>query len=326
MLQTDILLVTATEVEGRAVLDLFQSELGHPFKRLFIGDKTYFDLGTIADTRVMMVQSEMGAGGPGGALLVVDEGIRELSPSAVILVGIAFGIDRKKHRIGDILVSRQLFGYELQKIAMSNGQEKVIARGDRPQASTRLLDRLRAAVFDWREPKVDFGLILSGDKLIDSPNFRDQLLELAPEAIGGEMEGTGLYSAAQRRKVDWIVIKAIDLITCTNALHYLPDLGIVLTELRRLLAPGGYIVIQDYILPEPPFPWTILERLVQRVGQQHMHQYKLAEAQPLCKVAGFHVVLGKTFVIDRVMTLFPARILGWSWPGWVLQLSLPVSV
>src|SRR5207248_2947089 len=107
------------------------------------------------------------------------------SPSAVILVGIAFGIDRKKHRIGDILVSRQLFGYELQKIAMSKGQEKIITRGDRLQASTRLLDRFRAAVFDWREPKVDFGLILSGDKLIDSPNFRDQLLELAPEAIGG---------------------------------------------------------------------------------------------------------------------------------------------
>ena len=40
-------------------------------------------------------------------------------------------------------------------------------------------------------------------------NFRDQLLALEPEAIGGEMEGIGLYTAAQGEKVDWILVKAI---------------------------------------------------------------------------------------------------------------------
>lgn len=37
----------------------------------------------------------------------------------------------------------------------------------------------------------------------------DQLRKLAPEAPGGEMEGTGLYSAAQRKKVDWLLVKAV---------------------------------------------------------------------------------------------------------------------
>ncbi len=209
-LRADILLITVTKVEAQAVLRLFAKETGQVSQRHYIGDKTYFDLGVLSGARIVMVQSEMGTLGPGGALLVVDEGIRILSPSAVIMAGIAFGVDDKKLHIGDILVSQQLLGYELQKIAVGNeGQVAIILRGDRPRASTRLLDRFRSGVLDWDGAKVEFGLLLSGDKLVDNQNFRDELCKLAPDAIGGEMEGTGLYSAAQQRKVDWIVVKAI---------------------------------------------------------------------------------------------------------------------
>jgi len=209
-LRTDILLITVTDVEAQAALTLFAEETEQPFQRHFIGDTTYFDLGMLGGARIMMVRSEMGASGPHGSLLVVDEGIRTLSPSTVIMVGVAFGIDNEELERGHILVSQQLLGYELQKITTDiTGQAKIILRGDRPHASTRLLDRCRSGVLDWHGPKVKFGLLLSGDKLIDNQDFRRQLRELAPEAIGGEMEGTGLYSAAQRRKVDWIIIKAI---------------------------------------------------------------------------------------------------------------------
>jgi WD40 repeat protein/nucleoside phosphorylase len=209
-LKIDVLLVTVTQVEAQAVFTVFMGDADRAFQRRYIGDKTYFDLGTLNGAHIMMVQSEMGAGGPGGALLVVDEGIRMLSPSAVIMVGIAFGMDDKTLSIGDILVSQQLLGYEVQKVVTNKeGLMEVIPRGDRPRAGTRLLDRLNNGVLDWHGPRVEFGLILSGDKLIDSQIFRDQLRRFAPEAIGGEMEGTGLYAAAQRRKVDWIVVKAI---------------------------------------------------------------------------------------------------------------------
>lgn len=206
----DVLLVTATNVEGQAVLRLFERELGHPCDRHFIGDKTYFELGVVSGARVFMVQTEMGTSGPGGATLTVHTGIEALSPSAVIMVGIAFGIDPNKQRIGEVLVSRQLLGYELQRVGTgSDGQVVIQLRGDRPSASTRLLDRFRGSLFEWQGLKVDFGLMLSGEKLIDHQDFRDQLHKLEPEAIGGEMEGVGLYAAAQRKKVDWIVVKAI---------------------------------------------------------------------------------------------------------------------
>src|SRR5438105_1784581 len=106
-MKADILLVTVTVIEAQAVLSLFKEETGQAFQRHFINDKTYFDLGMLNGARIMMVQSEMGAVGPGGALLVVDEGIRTLLPSAVIMVGIAFGVDSEKQQIGTILVSQQ---------------------------------------------------------------------------------------------------------------------------------------------------------------------------------------------------------------------------
>ncbi len=176
-----------------------------------MGDQTYHDLGSIRGAKIFMVQSEMGSGGPSGATLTIEEGIRLLNPSAVIMVGIAFGISEGKQHIGDILVSKQLIPYDLQRVGInSNNEYEIFLRDDRPSASHRMLQRFRAGANYWRTPPtVEFGSLLSGAKLIDNQDFRDQLLRLAPEAIGGEMEGSGLYAAAHRKKVDWIVIKAI---------------------------------------------------------------------------------------------------------------------
>ena len=59
----DVLLVTATEVETRAVRDMFLQKTG-TFERRIIGDKTYFDLGVIGGASIFLVQSDMGAIGP----------------------------------------------------------------------------------------------------------------------------------------------------------------------------------------------------------------------------------------------------------------------
>ena len=47
-----------------------------------------------------MAQSEMGSDGPGGSRFTVDDGIKALSPSAVIMVGIAFGLNEEEHHLG----------------------------------------------------------------------------------------------------------------------------------------------------------------------------------------------------------------------------------
>jgi nucleoside phosphorylase len=206
----DVLLVTVTDAEIDAVRDVLAKRCGRDFAKAFIGDKTYYDLGVLGGARTVLVRSEMGSGGVGGALLTAATAISDLAPAAIIMLGIAFGLDPQRQQIGDILISRQLMLYDLQRVGTdSAGNYQLRARGDRPACSPRLLDRFRTGRDGWPGAPLHFGLILSGDKLVDNQDFRAQLLQLEPEAIGGEMEGAGLYAAAQRSKVDWIVIKAI---------------------------------------------------------------------------------------------------------------------
>ena len=134
----------------------------------------------------------------------MHKGIEALSPKAVIMVGIAFGINEQKQRIGDILVTEHLRLYELQKVGT-----EITLRGSKPDASTWLLNQLKNAEVKWDGAEVRFGNVLTGEKLVDNFDFRDQLRRFEPEAIGGEMEGAGLYVSCLDHKVDWILVKAI---------------------------------------------------------------------------------------------------------------------
>lgn len=200
-----VLLVTVTKVEANAVLELFPIHTGQAWSRIYILGKAYYSLGRLGGVDVFMVQSEMGSLGPGSAIVTVLRAIQDLKPTAVIMVGIAFGIDPSYQTLGDILVSRYLRSYEQQKIK----GRTVIPRGDRVFTSTKLLGLFRDGDLDWTGARVHFGLILSGEKLVMSRSFRTRLLKIEPEAIGGEMEGAGLYTAANESKVDWILVKAI---------------------------------------------------------------------------------------------------------------------
>ena len=203
-LHADLLLVTATTVETSTVLQVFGEAKGREAETVAIGSKTYRNLGAVNGTRVALVRTEPGAVGLGGALQTVQKGIEALSPAAVVMVGIAFGVDEGKQAIGDVLVSKQLVAYEPQRVG-----ETVIPRGSRVDCSPLLLDRCRRAEETWERSAVRTGLVLSGEKLVDALEFRQQLLGMEPEAVGGEMEGAGLYAACQDAKVDWILVKAI---------------------------------------------------------------------------------------------------------------------
>jgi nucleoside phosphorylase len=101
----DILLVTATKIESKSVFDAFKLSTKQKAEPYFIEDRVFFDLGEINGARVFMIQSEMGAVGINASIITVQKGIEALSPTAVIMVGIAFGIDEEHQKIGEILVA-----------------------------------------------------------------------------------------------------------------------------------------------------------------------------------------------------------------------------
>ena len=203
--QADLLIVTVTRLEARAVLTAFEGATGQKAQAVSIGDRVYRDLGSLNGTRAFLALSEMGAMGLGASLQAISKGIAALHPRAVIMVGIAFGMNESKQALGDILVARQLMLYEAQRV----GSAQLVARGDRVHGSSWLINYLTSAELDWTGATVRFGLMLTGEKLVDNLDYREGLKRLEGEAIGGEMEGAGLYVACQDAKVDWVLVKAI---------------------------------------------------------------------------------------------------------------------
>ena len=172
----------------------------------------YSRLGVHGGHEIMHTICEMGAGGMGASQQRTGQAIAHWQPQAVVAVGIAFGLDETKQKIGDVLISKQLQDYDLSRV---NADGSLTPRGDKVSCADTLLIRLRTSDTNHRRseddwPKNRFGLVLSGQKLVDNLDYRESLKELAGgEAIGGEMEGGGLYVSAQAAKVDWVVIKAI---------------------------------------------------------------------------------------------------------------------
>lgn len=200
----NILLITVNKIETQAVLEVMLKTTGSMWQRRHIGGKTYYDLGFIGGASVSLVQSEMGSATPGGAILTVRQAIDDLRPCAVIMTGVAFGMRPDKQKLGNILVATHMMSYEPGKI-----KDSFLPRGVRVNVSTALLVKFRSGDLDWKGATVHFGLILSGEKLVNDLEFRQWLCTVEPEAIGGEMEGAGLYAAASDARVDWILIKGI---------------------------------------------------------------------------------------------------------------------
>ncbi len=89
--------------------------------------------------------------------------------------------------------------------------------------------------------------------------------------------------------------------TGQHALHYNDTWRTFLQKtlaVKHLLAPGGQIVIEDYILRGFPFPWRMFEWIIKLYDPQHIRLYTLEEVQVLCQNAGILLEDARSFPID----------------------------
>ncbi len=104
-----------------------------------------------------------------------------------------------------------------------------------------------------------------------------------------------------------------DLITCTNALHDMPDATALLAGLGKLLAPGGQLVVEDFAPRQPRLVWAAFEWFLQQIEGNKVRAYTLKDAILLCEQAGLHVDREKEFTID------------WLWHGWAVRMYRTAS-
>lgn len=207
----NLLLITATQVERKEVLKALRPLNGEGVIYKVYKDTLTYYIGTFGEYCAVLVKSGMGIGRAGGAIMTTRTAIEVWRPKAVVMIGIAFGVDPQSQRVGDVLISEQIIPYDVRR----EGDSLRIYRSERPAASPYLANRFTNDL-DWHFPLPDgttarliLGPLLSGEALIDNKSFRDSLLQEFPHAKGGDMEATGVYVAASDQKIDWIVVKAI---------------------------------------------------------------------------------------------------------------------
>ncbi|WP_161625939.1 5'-methylthioadenosine/S-adenosylhomocysteine nucleosidase family protein [Epilithonimonas tenax] len=206
-----LLLVTATELET-----LFTHEKLAPLPKYnsiikcHVGNLTYY-FGIFGKYKVVHVQCSMGSVSPSSSILTVKQSLELFKSKALIMVGIAFGIDKNKQNIGDVLVAESVLPYESQRI----GESDTIQRGIEIPSSQLLLNRFKN-IQDWnyqlsdsKNSEIIFTRVMSGEILVDNLEYREMLKGTYPDSKGGEMEGAGVYSACSSSKTDCILVKGI---------------------------------------------------------------------------------------------------------------------
>lgn len=210
-----VLICTATDKETDVVLAKAKEySLSIDVDKL---EETYlYHLGIMGSLDLFLAQTEMGTERMGSARDKIRDIARLLKPHYIMSTGICYGLKPKSvetrdgNKIGDIIVANQLQMYETAKVRDVGNKVQYIPRGDKAAVSTELLDAFRIAshLYD-KKINISFGLLLTGNLLVNSRYIVSELKKNFPEAINGDMEAGGIYSACHDKGIKWIAIKSI---------------------------------------------------------------------------------------------------------------------
>ncbi|MCG9766198.1 5'-methylthioadenosine/S-adenosylhomocysteine nucleosidase [Vibrio alginolyticus] len=208
---TKLIFIAVTDTENAAFFEEFKPL---PEKKAYIeifSGKLKYYIGRFGAYQAGYIRCSMGTIEADSAGYVTEKIIDLFKPKFVVMPGIAFGINEKKQKIGDVLVSEKISPYDPERV----GEDDSIMRSDPFRAGTTLKSRFKN-IMDWNHhlgnskySEIHFGNLLSGNKLVDNLEYRKFLVNKFEKPIGGEMEGTGLSAKCSENGVEFIVVKGI---------------------------------------------------------------------------------------------------------------------
>ena len=162
---------------------------------------------------------------------------------------------------------------------------------------------------------------LPADRVLDVACGTGRLLEILSERSDfSELVGIdkvpSMLNVARRRlgeRVSFLECDAaqlpfddadFQLVTCTNALHYFPNVDVALREIRRVISPNGNLVITDWCRN---YAWMkVLNRILPWTQYAHTHTLSSNELEQSLSQAGFCInseTKGKTDWFWGLMTV-----------------------
>ncbi len=209
--RADVVILSALPLEHRAMVDALReiSAYGQ-----WGADECVALIG--AHRIVALSLSTMGnVGAAAGTQLVIDK----WRPAYVILGGIAAGAAGGQLKLGDVVIAETVVGYEPGKY----DEQGLRRRPDVYRSVFALLATAKAVTAgEWAPfvpigspevgagaPESHFGPVLSGEKVLADALVFDQLRRDWPTAVGLEMEGLGVATAAHRNGTGFLLVKGV---------------------------------------------------------------------------------------------------------------------
>lgn len=205
-----LLLVTATDLEtSNTHLKMRPLDGKTHLLKAFENDLT-FVLGVFGNYLCIHVQCAMGAMSRSSSIVTITDTLNILQPKLVLMPGIAFGINKSKQNIGDVLIAEVVYPYNFKRIG-----SETIQRGIPLVANKTLVNRFKSIIPQWefildntKKAEITCVAMLSGEELVDNKRYRDALVKEFRNVKGGEMEGAGVYAACND-KVPCVLAKSI---------------------------------------------------------------------------------------------------------------------
>jgi ubiquinone/menaquinone biosynthesis C-methylase UbiE len=92
---------------------------------------------------------------------------------------------------------------------------------------------------------------------------------------------------------------SFDAVTCSNSFHHYPHQQLVVNEMRRILRPGGRLMLIDGFR-DNVIGWVVFDVIIERV-EKHVHHAPWSTIDNYFRTAGFREIRRRKFNL-----LFPA--------------------
>jgi formylglycine-generating enzyme required for sulfatase activity/nucleoside phosphorylase len=200
----DFAIITALDIEKLAVLKAFEIDekkdrhrkdsRTYWRKRLSLADGKFYEIVVAQCLDVANLN----------AAILTNDVLHHWKPHAVIMVGIAAtSKSSPKQNLGDLVVGREIYYYEMGKVTA----EGKIPEPKQIPVDATLLDRVQALPKSdflvlaerpdstTKHPKIEIGVIASGDKVIGDEAERDKIADTNRKILAIEMEGYGVIAS-----------------------------------------------------------------------------------------------------------------------------------
>ena len=207
----DIILVTATKKEYRAVVRTAKPTGSDEKKyvKVTTEDGSKFMLGSYGENTVAIIRTEQG---PKKTREMLEKVQSTIKAKYVIAIGICYGMNSKKSKLGDIIVAESVWDISQSRETddESKFKPKEYPTGAKLQNIFTDHDNFKVLPHlpDVKPVEIHYGALVTENTLVASEKRKKDILKQIPQAVGGEMEAEGI-AAATNGHYEWIVIKAI---------------------------------------------------------------------------------------------------------------------